>query len=212
MHPRRPVFGLRRVVFYAFFCYFVGKKLQNHERMKQKTHYSEALAYLRDYCLHHGRAMHFSHGDIFETEGAAASRFGYIESGSFHYLVRNYEGDESTVETVAAGDLVGCYPYCLDGDAAPVTIRANKSSTVYVVDGADLNEHYCQITTDQYKRMSLFNASVQYKWKQCVLRLELTNLLNQRSYSYTVFDGINTYTYDYTLCGRTIMMKATFKL
>ena len=112
--------------------------------MKQKTHYSEALAYLRDDCLHHGRAMHFSHGDIFEAEGAAARLFGYIESGSFHYLVRNYEGDESTVETVDAGDLVGCYPYCLDGDAAPVTIRADKPSTVYVVDGADLDEHYRQ--------------------------------------------------------------------
>jgi CRP-like cAMP-binding protein len=112
--------------------------------MKQKTHYSEALAYLRDYCLHHGRLMHFSHGDIFEAEGAAARLFGYIESGSFHYLVRNYEGGESTVETVTAGDLVGCYPYCLDGDPAPVTIRADKSSTVYVVDGADLNEHYRQ--------------------------------------------------------------------
>ena len=73
--------------------------------------------------------MHFSKGDIFEAEGAAARLFGYIENGSFHYLVRNYEGDESTVETVAAGDLVGCYPYCLDGDAAPVTIRADKSST-----------------------------------------------------------------------------------
>lgn len=69
-----------------------------------------------------------------------------------------------------------------------------------------------QITTDQYKRMSLFNASAQYKWKQCVLRLELTNLLNQRSYSYTVFDGINTYTYDYDLCGRTAMFRLTFKL
>lgn len=69
-----------------------------------------------------------------------------------------------------------------------------------------------QITTDQYKRMSLFNASAQYKWKQCVLRLELTNLLNQRSYSYTVFDGINTYTYDYGLCGRTAMFRLTFKL
>ena len=112
--------------------------------MKQKTHYSDALAYLRDYCLHHGRAMHFSHGDIFEAEGAAASRFGYIESGSFRYLVRNYEGGESTVETVAAGNLVGNYPYCLDGDAAPVTIRADKSCTVYVVDGADLDEHYRQ--------------------------------------------------------------------
>ena len=112
--------------------------------MKQKTHYSEALAYLRDYCLRHGRLMHFSHGDIFETEGAAARLFGYIESGSFHYLVRNYEGGESTVETVTAGDLVGCFPYCLDGDAAPVTIRADKSSTVYVVDGAGLEEHYRQ--------------------------------------------------------------------
>ena len=39
---------------------------------------------------------------------------------------------------------MGCYPYCLDGDAAPVTIRADKPSTVYVVDGADLDEHYRQ--------------------------------------------------------------------
>ena len=69
-----------------------------------------------------------------------------------------------------------------------------------------------QLTADQYKRMSLFNASAQYKWKRLVLRLELDNLLNQRHYAYTLFNGINTYTYDYTLCGRTIMMKATFKL
>lgn len=69
---------------------------------------------------------------------------GYIESGSFHYLVRNYEGGESTVKTVAAGDLVGNFPYCLDDHAAPVTIRANKSCIVYVVDGADLDEHYRQ--------------------------------------------------------------------
>ena len=64
----------------------------------------------------------------------------------------------------------------------------------------------------QYKHMSLFNASAQYKWKRLVLRLELDNLLNQRHYAYTVFDGINTYTYDYGLCGRTAMLRATFKL
>ena len=69
-----------------------------------------------------------------------------------------------------------------------------------------------QITTDTYKHMSLFNASAQYKWKRLILRLELDNLLNQRSYAYTVFDGINTYTYDYGLCGRTAMLRATFKL
>ena len=69
-----------------------------------------------------------------------------------------------------------------------------------------------QLTADQYKRMSLFNASAQYKWKRLVLRLELDNLLNQHHYSYTIFNGINTYTYDYTLCGRTVMLRATFKL
>ena len=69
-----------------------------------------------------------------------------------------------------------------------------------------------QLTADQYKHMSLFNASAQYKWKRLVLRLELDNLLNQRSYAYTIFNGINTYTYDYTLCGRTAMLRATFKL
>ena len=69
-----------------------------------------------------------------------------------------------------------------------------------------------QITTNQYKNMSLFNASAQYKLKKAVLRLELTNLLNQRSYSYTVYDGVNTYSYDYGLCGRTALFKATFKI
>ena len=112
--------------------------------MKQQNHYNQALAYLRDYCLRHGRLMHYDRGAVLEAEGTAARLFGYIESGSFHYLVRNYEGDESTVETVAAGDLVGNYPYCLDGDAAPTSLVAVVPSAVYVVDGADLERHYRQ--------------------------------------------------------------------
>ena len=69
-----------------------------------------------------------------------------------------------------------------------------------------------QLTADQYKNMSLFNASAQYKLKRLVLSLELTNLLNQRSYAYTVFNGINTYSYDYGLCSRTAMLRMMFKL
>ena len=34
--------------------------------------------------------MHFSQGDIFETEGTAARLFGYIESGSFRYSTSGY--------------------------------------------------------------------------------------------------------------------------
>ena len=98
------------------------------------------------------------------------------------------------------------------------TTSLTHSGAVHIFPIATLDlsldyDHVCrQITTDQYKRMSLFNASAQYKWKQCVLHLELTNLLNQRSYAYTLFDGINTYTYDYALCGRTAMLRMTFKL
>ena len=137
--------------------------------MKQQNHYNQALAYLRDFCLRHGRLMHYDRGAVLEAEGTAARlsdfvyfrhdsaifeqklgwlsllrQFGYIESGSIHYLVRNYEGGESTVESVAAGDLVGNYPYCLDGDAAPTSLVAVVPSAVYVVDGADLERHYRQ--------------------------------------------------------------------
>lgn len=69
-----------------------------------------------------------------------------------------------------------------------------------------------QLTADTYKNMSLFNASAQYKFKRLVLRLELDNLLNQRHYAYTVFNGINTYTYDYGLSGRIAMIRFAFKL
>lgn len=87
---------------------------------------------------------------------------------------------------------------------------------VFPASGLDLSIDYDhvrrQIGEARYKNMSLFNASAQYKLKRCILRLELTNLLNQRSYAYTVFDGINTYSYDYGLCGRTAVCRITFKL
>ncbi|MCH5175835.1 MAG: TonB-dependent receptor [Prevotellaceae bacterium] len=87
---------------------------------------------------------------------------------------------------------------------------------VFPISALDISVNYDhvrrQISEGQYKNMALFNASAQYKMKQTTLRLELTNLLNQRHYSYTVFDGINTYCYDYGLCGRTVMTKVTFKL
>ena len=103
-------------------------------------------------------------------------------------------------------------------DSKNITTSLTHSGAIHVFPIAvlDLSFNYDhvrrQITSDQYKHMSLFNASAQYKFKRLVLRLELDNLLNQRHYAYTIFDGINTYTYDYTLCGRTVMLRATFKL
>ena len=105
-----------------------------------------------------------------------------------------YDGYNSTIESLFHSGSIHLFPVKL----IDITI--------------DYDHTRQQISEDIYKNMSLFNASVQYKLKKCVLKLELSNLFNQRSYSYTVFDGINTYSYDYGLCGRTAMMKATFKL
>ena len=99
-----------------------------------------------------------------------------------------------------------------------ITTSLTHSGAVHIfpIAALDLSLDYDhvrrQLTADQYKRMSLFNASAQYKFKRLVLRLELDNLLNQRHYAYIIFNGINTYTYDYTLCGRTALLRATFKL
>lgn len=96
------------------------------------------------------------------------------------------------------------------------SLTHSGSLHVFPISSLDISVNYDhvrrQITTDRYKHMSLFNASAQYKLKRLILRLELDNLLNQRHYAYTVFDGINTYSYDYGLCGRTTFIKATFKL
>ena len=88
-----------------------------------------------------------------------------------------------------------------------------KAVHIFPIAALDLSWDYNymrrQLTADQYKRMSLFNTSAQYKFKRLVLRLELDNLLNQRHYAYTIFNGINTYTYNYTLCGRTALLRAS---
>ncbi len=103
-------------------------------------------------------------------------------------------------------------------DEKNTTTSLTHSSAIHVFPIAvlDLSLNYDhvrrQITADQHKHMTLFNASAQYKFKRLVLRLELDNLLNQNSYAYTVFDGINTYSFDYGLCGRTALLRATFKL
>ena len=110
----------------------------------------------------------------------------------------------------AGGGCQGAGGRCQEVGSGSVSLHIFPIATLDI--SLDYDHVRRQITTDQYKRMSLFNASAQYKWKRLVLRLELDNLLNQRSYAYTVFDGINTYTYDYGLCGRTAMLRATFKL
>lgn len=55
---------------------------------------------------------------------------------------------------------------------------------------------------------TFFDAQLEYKFKKPQLRLclELNNLLNARSYSYTTYSALNTYTYRHRLNGRECML------
>lgn len=59
-----------------------------------------------------------------------------------------------------------------------------------------------------HKNSLLLDARAEYKWpkKKIRLRLELNNLLNKRDYSYTVYSDLNTYTYNYRLRGREVLL------
>ena len=90
------------------------------------------------------------------------------------------------------------------------------SLRLYPFDGFEVSSSYDyanrQIAADSYKDMTFLNAWARYKTKKIVLTFEMTNLLNQRHYSYTINDGFNIYSYDFRLCGRSCMFRATVNL
>lgn len=59
-----------------------------------------------------------------------------------------------------------------------------------------------------HKTSLLLDARAEYKItkKKLRLRLELNNLLNKKAYNYTVYSGLNSYTYDYRLRGREFLL------
>jgi hypothetical protein len=96
------------------------------------------------------------------------------------------------------------------------SLSNNGEIHIFPIPQLDISAKYLythqQIQTNRYKNMTLLNASAQYKFKHAVLHLDLTNLLNQQSYAYTVYEGINKFSYNYALCGRTIMATISFPI
>lgn len=58
------------------------------------------------------------------------------------------------------------------------------------------------------RSFSFLDASLEYKFRKpkLVLRLAMNNLLNVRSYGYTSYSQLNTYTYNYRLNGREFLL------
>ena len=76
--------------------------------------------------------------------------------------------------------------------------------------GAEISRH--QITDDLTKTMALLDCGLSFRHRSMQLSLDLRNLLNQKSYSYTIYSTVNTFTYDYRLRGRELIMTLRFTL
>lgn len=67
---------------------------------------------------------------------------------------------------------------------------------------------YTTLTDGGHKTILLVDARAEYKFtkKKVRLRFELNNLLNKKSYNYTVYNGLNSYHYNYRLRGRELLL------
>lgn len=82
-------------------------------------------------------------------------------------------------------------------------------STAWVIKIAtDITRH--DIADNATKTIALLDAGVSFRLKSVRLSVDLTNLLNQKTYSYTIYNTVNTYNYSYKLRGRELLFTLSF--
>ncbi|MDE7419210.1 MAG: carboxypeptidase-like regulatory domain-containing protein [Muribaculaceae bacterium] len=69
-----------------------------------------------------------------------------------------------------------------------------------------------EIEEKRHQTVSLFDIRMAYKFKKMRLSCDLSNILNRKSYSYTIFSGIDRFSYNYHLRGREIIVSLEYHL
>lgn len=59
-----------------------------------------------------------------------------------------------------------------------------------------------ELTKDVTKTMNLLDMGLSYRKKAVKVSLDIRNMLNQHQYGYTIYNSVNTFTYNYQLRGR----------
>lgn len=69
-----------------------------------------------------------------------------------------------------------------------------------------------EISPSNWANMCLFDIGATYIHRKLRYSIELNNLFNNRSYSYSIFNGVNTYSYYYSLRGRELLLSITLTM
>ena len=128
-----------------------------------------------------------------------------ITTRPLDWLEVDYEGDIST-----------SYSRYLDRRQSFSSQRHDIGVSFYPLDRLQLRLKSSfirkEIENDRFRSLSLFDAKAVYKWKKLRLTGEVRNILNQKSYSYTIFSALDRFTYDYRLRGREFILSLEYHL
>ena len=128
-----------------------------------------------------------------------------ITTRPLDWLELNYEGDISTV-----------YSRYLDRRQSFSSQRHDFGVSFYPLNRLQfrLKSSFIrkEIEDNHYRSLSLFDAKAVYKIRKIRLTGEVRNILNQKSYSYTVLSGLDRFSYDYRLKGREFIVSLEYSL
>ncbi len=91
-----------------------------------------------------------------------------------------------------------------------IALKLLPGDTFQFTAGAEISRH--QLTDDLTKTMALLDCGLSFRHRSLQVSLDLRNLLNQKSYTYTIYSTVNTFTHDYRLRGRELIMTLRFTL
>lgn len=89
-----------------------------------------------------------------------------------------------------------------------ITLKLFPISTLQITTSTAITRR--ELTEDLTKTMALLDAGLTLRLKAFRLSLDLRNLLNQRTYAYTLYNSVNTYTYNYQLRGRELLFSLSY--
>jgi TonB dependent receptor. len=69
-----------------------------------------------------------------------------------------------------------------------------------------------EISPGHWAKLCMFDIGLTHSNKSLRYTLELNNIFNEQSYNYSVFSGINTYSYSYSLRGRELLLSITLTI
>lgn len=97
------------------------------------------LETLHRYCMEHGTVKTFLRGEALESEGHQSHWLGFIVQGCFKYIVHNDVEQKDYITGFAFTDeFVGDFPNCMAHHCSCVSIVAQTTSKVYLIDGKEL--------------------------------------------------------------------------